>query len=144
MSTLPHSVDAIRIFSDQCAEQFKNKFLAHSLVFLADKFNLKIEWNYTASQHGKSICDGIGATAKSIAFRKVMTGVTVQNAEDFAKTCDGSKIIVEVLSEENMNDCNKMCDTKSIFSKSKPLHGISTKHQIKIENKKIIMSESSV
>ena len=53
----------VHYFTDGCAGQYKNNFtnLCHHL----EDFELDAEWNFFATSHGKSVCDGIGGTEKA-------------------------------------------------------------------------------
>ena len=56
------SVKKIHYFTDGCAGQYKNKNNFINLCCHKDDFGLDVEWNFFATSHGKSACDGIGGT----------------------------------------------------------------------------------
>jgi hypothetical protein len=59
----------VHYFSDGAASQYKNfKNFANLLAHLSD-FGLSATWNFFATSHGKSPCDGIGGTIKRNARR---------------------------------------------------------------------------
>lgn len=61
-----HKID---IFSDGAASQYKNKYNLINLASFEKDFNVKAEWHFFATSHGKGACDGIGGTVKRLASR---------------------------------------------------------------------------
>jgi len=59
----------IHYFSDGCAGQYKNRKHFYNLCFHASNFAVNCEWNFFATSHGKSPCDGIGGTVKRLTAR---------------------------------------------------------------------------
>jgi hypothetical protein len=56
----------------------------HNLIHHKDDFNIGASWTFSASGHGKSACDGIGATVKSTGTRSALTsGKVFLSVEDF-------------------------------------------------------------
>lgn len=62
-------VTKIIYFSDGAASQYKNKSNFSNLRHHKEDFGLEAEWNFFATSHGKSTCDGIGGTVKRLAAR---------------------------------------------------------------------------
>ena len=60
----PH-VKKIHYFTDGCAGQYKNKYKFVNLCHHEDDFGLEGEWNFFATNHGKSACDGTVKRSKS-------------------------------------------------------------------------------
>lgn len=60
----------IYYFSDGCEAQYKNRFNFLNLCLHEEDFGVKAEWHFFATSHGKSSCDGIGATLKRLAARE--------------------------------------------------------------------------
>ena len=54
------AVKIIHYFTDGCARRYKNKKNVINLCHHEDDFGLAAEWNFFATSHGKSVCDGIG------------------------------------------------------------------------------------
>ena len=54
----------IQYFSDGCAPQHKNYKNFLNLTFHYHDFGLDATWNFFATSHGKSSCDGLGGTIK--------------------------------------------------------------------------------
>ena len=54
-------------FSDGSPAQYKNyKNFANQLMHKKD-FEMKAEWHFFATSHGKNVCDGVGGTIKRLA-----------------------------------------------------------------------------
>lgn len=80
---------AVKIFSDGCAGQFKNRWTL-SLVLTANfLFGIDLSWNFFASGHGKGAVDGVGGTVKRSVYQRIMTGlVRVYSAQEFHDCLD--------------------------------------------------------
>lgn len=57
---------SINFFTDGCAAQYKNRKTLFNLCQLEMEYQLKLVWNFHATSHGKSACDGIGGTVKRL------------------------------------------------------------------------------
>lgn len=74
----------IKIFTDNCAGQFKNKYSLSNLCFFEKDFGLTADWNFFASSHGKGAVDGVGAVVKRTAWMGVKARkVIINEAQDF-------------------------------------------------------------
>ena len=49
-------------FSDGCANQYKNYKNMFNLCHHEEDFKLRVIWNFFATIHGESVCDGLGGT----------------------------------------------------------------------------------
>ena len=56
-------------FSDGAAAQYKNCKNFQNLCLHKTDFDVDAEWNFFATSHGKSPCDGIGGTVKRLVAR---------------------------------------------------------------------------
>ncbi|GBM33984.1 hypothetical protein AVEN_263222-1 [Araneus ventricosus] len=56
-------------FSDGSSAQYKNRKNFVNICHHESDFELKSEWHFFATSHGKSSCDGIGGTVKRLAAR---------------------------------------------------------------------------
>lgn len=84
-SEYPH-ITSVRMFSDGCASQFKNKWIV-SLVVRTSLSLTVTSWSFFATAHGKGLVDVIGGRAKSMIWMKVRSGkVIVKDANDFFNT----------------------------------------------------------
>lgn len=50
----------VKVFSDGCASQFKNRYNLSNLCFFLDDFELIGEWHFLATSHGKGAVVGVG------------------------------------------------------------------------------------
>lgn len=55
--------------TDGAKQHFKNKFQIANLVHHKEDFNVQAEWHFSATAHGKSAYDGIGAVFKREAYK---------------------------------------------------------------------------
>ena len=63
----------IQFFTDGCVAQYKNRKTMFNLCQVEPEFNLKAEWNFFATSHRKSPCDGIGGTVKRLTAAESLT-----------------------------------------------------------------------
>lgn len=59
--------------TDGAKQHFKNKFQISNLISHEKDFKIQAEWHFTATAHGKSMYDGVGATFKRAACRASLT-----------------------------------------------------------------------
>jgi hypothetical protein len=57
----------VKYFSDGAASQYKNYKNLSNLCKQEQDFDLTADWNFFATSHGKSACDGIGGTVICLA-----------------------------------------------------------------------------
>ena len=67
------TLQTVHFFTDGCAGQYKNRKTMYNLCQIKDEFNLEAIWNFFATSHGKSPCDGIGGTVKRMTARESLT-----------------------------------------------------------------------
>ena len=60
------SLNHIHYFSDGAASQYKNYKNFTNLLHHYTDFSVTADWNFFATSHGKSPCDGIGGTVKQL------------------------------------------------------------------------------
>ena len=63
------SLNHIHYFSDGAASQYKNYKNFTNLLHHYTDFSVTADWNFFATSHGKSPCDGIGGTVKRLVTR---------------------------------------------------------------------------
>lgn len=59
--------------TDGAKQHFKNRFQIANLIHHKDDFGVEAEWYFSATAHGKSRYDGLGATFKREAYRTSLT-----------------------------------------------------------------------
>ena len=62
-------IKKVHYFTDRCAGQYKNCKNFLNLCHQKDDFSIDCEWNFFATSHGKSLCDGIGGTVKRLTAK---------------------------------------------------------------------------
>ena len=62
-------INVIHYFSDGCAGQYKNCKHFLNLCYHQEDFGVGCQWNFFATSHGKSPCDGVGGTVKRAAAK---------------------------------------------------------------------------
>ncbi|CAF1546445.1 unnamed protein product [Adineta ricciae] len=80
--------------SDGAGMHFKNKYNMYNLSCHKEEFGIGAEWLFTATGHGKSACDGIGAALKCSATRHISQSqkkTFFSSAEDFYEFCRAHK-----------------------------------------------------
>lgn len=74
----------VKLFSDGCACQFKNRWILSLIVFAQDLVGVEMSWDFFAPGHGKGAVDGIGGTVKRAVYQRIMTGkAQVYSADKF-------------------------------------------------------------
>ena len=70
-SFLPSSCQPHKIiyFSDGAGSQYKNRKNFLNLCHHQEDFGICAEWHFSATAHGKGVCDGVGGTVKRLAAR---------------------------------------------------------------------------
>lgn len=146
VSSLPSSCKILKIWSDGPTSQFKNKYMAAVLSLFEKKFSIKIIWNYFVASHGKGCVDGFGAMAKTVVRQHIRArDIIVNNAFDFVKAykMTPSKIDIEEVTTEQMEQINTALQTVDLFSKTRPIPNILSAHQIQIINGKTVAFNTS-
>lgn len=80
-----HSFNRIKVFSDGCGSQFKNKFILRSIPQFVKEFGVNcFEWNFFATSHGKGAVGGVGAVVKRKVWQLVRSqNLILKDAQDF-------------------------------------------------------------
>ena len=110
-----HSIAHIKVFSDGCAAQFKNRFTIMNICFMTEDFCVSGEWAFFASSHGKSSVDAVGGTVKRSVWREVKARKLIVNDanafyEEASKICTGIKILY--LSSEELRSESKFLESR--------------------------------
>lgn len=63
------NVKKIYYFTDGAKQHYKNRYQIINLINHEKDFNVKAEWHFHATAHGKGACDGVGAVLKREATR---------------------------------------------------------------------------
>ena len=83
-------IKTIQYFSDGCAGQYKNFKNILNLTYHENDFGLTAVWNFFATSHGKSSCDGLGGAVKRKLLHRSLAQPfqkQILTAEDAFKYC---------------------------------------------------------
>ena len=79
-------VEEIHEWTDGCAAQYKGK---KSFAEVSMQKGITVTRNFFETSHGKSVCDGLGATVKNVCYRAVVSGKKViSDASDVFNFCE--------------------------------------------------------
>ncbi|CAN8008965.1 unnamed protein product [Ixodes pacificus] len=124
----------IHYFSDGASSQYKNKKNFANLCQHENDFGISAEWNFFATSHGKSACDGVGGTVKRLAARASLRStfenqiMTPQQLFTWAKNNIGGITILWVLKEMVEE---KRARLTPRFSSAVPVKGTRSYHHFK-------------
>lgn len=110
--TLPFDLKKITYFSDGSAAQYKNRKNFYNLCLHKQDFGIEAEWQFFATSHGKSACDGLGGTVKRLAAKASLQRpydqqiLTPRQLYDFA-TENISSIDFELCTTQNYEEIQK-------------------------------------
>ena len=83
----------IHHFSDGCAAQYKNCKHFFSLCHHLTDFSIDCMWNFFATSHEKSPCDGIDSTVKRLTARAILQrpiSSQILSSKTMFEFCQGS------------------------------------------------------
>lgn len=135
---MPESVEEIDIFTDNATSQFKNQYMMAAMMALASKWKKKISWHFFAPMHGKSICDGLGATVKKFVRSRILANefLLVKNAGDFVRASEGINMKVIHMKKSDILFKNKEIHLAKIVRESKKILEIKKNHCFEISEDK--------
>lgn len=86
----PH-IKHFHYFSDGAPQQYKNRKNLINLAHHFNDFGISASWNFFATAHEKSPCDGIGGTVKRLVRMASLRGVngnpTILNVDEMFEYC---------------------------------------------------------
>lgn len=129
---LNFKVEKAVIWSDGAAAHFKNRYSIACMTIS----NVFVQWNFSASYHGKGPHDGVGATLKRHVWKKILQRqIVVKNAEEFFTEVNGAVLNVRCLYVSEKDIIEKSAEVEIFFKDIKPLRGIKSAHSInRIDN----------
>lgn len=133
----------IHYFSDGCAGQYKNRYNFINLCYHEQDFGLSCEWNFFATSHGKTACDGIGGTVKRATARASLQRTTsrqILTPQDMFQFCEqnlSAHIKYFFVSKLEVEDSEH--NLRSRFTNSRTIQGTQKFHRFVPLNKKEIM-----
>lgn len=91
-------VKNVQLFSDGAASQFKQKYTLAHFSYLQSVLNVNISWFFFATSHGKGVVDGLGGTAKRVAYNATKSGKAISNIDQLtslvSEKMPGTEIIM--------------------------------------------------
>lgn len=135
----------IKIFSDGSAAQFKNRFTLSNLLFFKDYFSMDVEWNFSASGHGKGAVDGVGGKTKhnvwtAVKSRQYFVNTPEQFHECAKKVMSAVRVIWVAACEIQINKTELERRWTGIL----PIPNVQSLHHFTPDgNKKLLVSQTS-
>ena len=133
----------VHYFSDGCAGQYKNRYNFSNICHHEEDFNISCEWNFFATSHGKSSCDGIGGTVKRAVARASLQRIcrdqilTPQDMFEFCIAKFDTKIKFYFVPELEVEEANKKL--KQRYEECRPIAGTQKYHRVVPLNKHEIL-----
>lgn len=127
-------------------DNFQAKVFVSNNLTHTKETGIQIIWNYFATSHGKGCVDGIGATVKCIVRNHVKARDCIVNtAADFiaAFKRTESTIQLEEVTEDEFITINNDLSSTVVYNNAKNIRDISSAHQIKIINGKVLLYATS-
>lgn len=125
-------VKYVKIFSDGCAAQFKNKYTLSNLTFMHEDFGINGEWSFFASSHGKGAVDGVGGIVKRTVWNAVRTRkFVVTDAREFAECArlKTKNVNIIFVPKEEIETCKTMLNER--WESVKTIQGTHSLHFFK-------------
>lgn len=124
------NITYLYIFSDNCAAQFKNRYVMASMNSLKAEYGFDhLEWNFFAASHGKGAVDGLGGSVKRSVWIAVKSRKAIVNSPfefyDLARSLS-KNIIFKFVAKEEVKQKIAMLDNQREGLKNIP--GIQSKH----------------
>ena len=120
--------------SDGSAAQYKNFKNLANLVMHASDYELAAEWHFTATAHGKSMCDAVTGVVKSTTRRESLKpGRFIRNVQhmfDFCSERWAKSVTMEILLVKREEVASKIAGLEERYSKARRLVGIQEKHSL--------------
>lgn len=129
---LNNKLTHVKIYSDGCAGQFKNKFMMFNLLHAPNDFEVTLEWNFFGTGHGKSPADGLGAIVKRGVHRKVLGDDTrVYSASEFVSCASTFVQKIQVFEMTKTEIENRSNFLKNRWAKVSAINGIQKHHHFR-------------
>ncbi|KAK0169394.1 hypothetical protein PV328_012113 [Microctonus aethiopoides] len=125
------NISKIIYFSDGAVAQYKNRYNLVNLLHHEEDFQIKAEWNFFATSHGKGPSDGLGGTIKRLASRanlQLPTEQQIQTPEELCKWAQNhvQGITCHFVSNEQIRQSEKKLNKR--FKNAVPIQGIRSCH----------------
>lgn len=119
------NVTKVEYFSDGCAAQYKNKNNFKNLCMHKHDFGLEAEWNFFATAHGKSPCDGIGGLVKRVTAVESLKRIQhnqILTPEDMYNFCRNKfkDIIFFYIPKSDIDEDREFLKTRFLYTQRIP------------------------
>lgn len=141
------NISKIIYFSDGAVAQYKNRCNLVNLLHHEEDFQIKAEWHFFATSHGRGPSDGLGGTIKRLASRSNLQLPTEQQIETPEDMCKWARdnvrgITCHFVSNERIRQSEKKLDKR--FKNAVPIQGIRSCHAaVPISNDSMTMKTLS-
>lgn len=130
IKSVSENITFLYIFSDNCAAQFKNRYVMTSMNALKAEYGFNhLEWNFFAASHGKGAVDGIGGIVKRSVWIAVKSRKAIVNNAlefyDLARSLS-KNIFFKFVAKEEVKEKIAMLDDQ--WEGVKNIPGIQSKH----------------
>ena len=125
------NLQTIHYVSDGAASQYKNYKNFTNLLYHEADFKVKATWAFTATSHGKSRCDGVGAVVKNTARRAALRGKAILTAEDMYMFCQeklGNSMEFIYMDRESVSTIQEEFKLEERYSQAKTVPGTRKNH----------------
>lgn len=129
----------VKMFSDGCACQFKNRWILSLIAFAQDLFGIELSWDFFAPGHGKGAVDGIGGIVKRVVYQRIMTKkVRIYSAKEFhdCLVANVKGISSTYVSVDEIKKLENVLEPK--WKNVKPIPGINKFFKFKKHGEKLI------
>lgn len=145
LKTRHQNLTHIKLFSDGCGGQFKNKYQFKNLLHTTEDFGVEIELVFFPTGHGKSPCDGIGATVKRhVRYAVLAEGIRVITASEFVACAKvfANKIYVYEMTQDEINQHTENLNVRWEEKRTKGIPGTMKYHSFKCTEDPLIIQAS--
>lgn len=123
-------ISKIMYFSDGCKAQYKSKYSFANIYYHCQDFNVKCEWNFWPTSHGKNAIDGIGGTVKRVAHSQMMKGKLFTNALSLVDNLNSLDIKTSILLLDQKDIDKTRRHLKRRYGNSLSIEGTMHFHQV--------------
>ena len=134
------TINKLNLFSDGAAKHFKQRFFFNTVTLLPeflgiDRDNLKVEYDFFATSHGKGAVDGVGGSLKRLVMAEVMSKkVIIKTSIDYANTARKvcSNVHILHIKKEEVESEQVVLDQGAFAKTVRSLPGIRGIHHLEV------------
>lgn len=138
LQEIPPDVSIVDIWSDNATSQFKNQFIMEGMKSIGEQRKVKINWNFFAPMHGKSVVDGIGGAVKRFVRRQILAqDILVKSAQEFTDIASKMNVKALCMNNSEIDERNAQINLPAIIKNSKKIDNIKKFHYFSANDVKI-------